>query len=147
MDNNLLTLFCYDNAFEVEVASTKTVSTLKNLIVDENQAPAFRDVAAKDLILWCVSIPDNKQGTAITIGALDDKTELNNPRTRLSKLFPESPEDNTYILVRRPPPARSPPVSDYISQKRPTADELDLPANKKIRITEGWRRYTASDGK
>ncbi|KAF9945300.1 hypothetical protein BGZ72_001496, partial [Mortierella alpina] len=24
---------------------------------------------------------------------------------------------------------------------------LDLPANKKIRITEGWRRYTASDGK
>jgi hypothetical protein len=25
--------------------------------------------------------------------------------------------------------------------------EPDLPANKKIRITEGWRRYTASDGK
>ncbi|KAK3805410.1 MAG: hypothetical protein J3R72DRAFT_120864 [Linnemannia gamsii] len=25
--------------------------------------------------------------------------------------------------------------------------ELDLPANKKIRITEGWRQYTASDGK
>ncbi|OAQ23043.1 hypothetical protein K457DRAFT_130858 [Linnemannia elongata AG-77] len=44
-------------------------------------------------------------------------------------------------------PARSPPVSDYISQKRPTTDEPDLPVNKKIRITEGWRQYTASDGK
>ncbi|KAF9537746.1 hypothetical protein EC957_007713 [Mortierella hygrophila] len=114
MTNNHLTLFCLidgeatSNAFEVEVASTKTVSTLKNLIVDGNQAPAFREVAAKDLILWRVSIPDNKQGSAITIDALDDKTELNNPRTRLSKLFPESPDDNTYILVQRPPQVHAP---------------------------------------
>ncbi|KAG0266989.1 hypothetical protein BGZ95_002954 [Linnemannia exigua] len=50
-------------------------------------------------------------------------------------------------MVQRPPPQARSPVSDYISQKRPTTDELDLPANKKIRITEGWRRYTASDGK
>ncbi|OAQ25894.1 hypothetical protein K457DRAFT_900363 [Linnemannia elongata AG-77] len=42
--------------------------------------------------------------------------------------------------------ARSPSVYDYISQKRPTSDELDLPANKKIRLTERWRRYTASGG-
>ncbi|KAG0041168.1 hypothetical protein BGZ90_010034, partial [Linnemannia elongata] len=28
--------------------------------------------------------------------------------TRLSKLFPESPDDNTYILVQRPPPVQVP---------------------------------------
>jgi len=105
MSDNLVTLFCLvegesvSNAFEIEVASTKTVSTLKNLIVDGNQAPAFKDVAAKDLILWRVSIPD---GSATTITALVDKTELDKPRTPLSKLFPENPDDNTYILVQRP---------------------------------------------
>lgn len=83
MTNDQLTLFCLidgepvSNAFEVEVASTKTVSTFKNLIVNGDQAPAFRDVAAKDLILWRVSIPDDCQGSPVTIDALDEQTELN----------------------------------------------------------------------
>ncbi|KAF9198642.1 hypothetical protein BGZ59_004467, partial [Podila verticillata] len=108
MTDNNVTLFCLiegesvSTAFEVEVASAKTISTLKNLIVDGNQAPAFRDFAAKDLVLWRASIPDDKQGSAITVDALDDKTELNNPRAKLSKLFPESPDDNTYIIVQWP---------------------------------------------
>ncbi|KAF9397577.1 hypothetical protein BGZ94_006257, partial [Podila epigama] len=41
----------------------------------------------------------------------------------------------------------SPRASELISHKRYPADELDLPINKKIRITEGWQQYTASDGK
>lgn len=72
MTDNNLTFFCLikgesvSTAFEVEVASTKTVSALKNRTVDGNQAPAFRDVAEpKDLILWCVSIPNKKQGKAL----------------------------------------------------------------------------------
>ncbi|KAF9204639.1 hypothetical protein BGZ59_000944, partial [Podila verticillata] len=99
-DNNL-SLFCVVDgestsiAFPIKTSSADTVGDLKSLIVKGEQAPAFKDVAAKDLILWRASIPD---GSASTIDALDDKTELNNPRARLSKLFPESPDDNTYII-------------------------------------------------
>ncbi|KAK3823809.1 MAG: hypothetical protein J3R72DRAFT_528890 [Linnemannia gamsii] len=157
MADSLVNLFCLvdgetlSNAFPVEIESSKTIGTLKDLIKAKNP-DTFNGVDAKDLTLWRVSIPvsdedNNDLPILLNNVANKDKTELNNPRTRLSKLFPESPDDNTYILVQRPPPARSPPVSDYISQKRPTTDELDLPANKKIRITEGWRQYTASDGK
>ncbi|KAF9954138.1 hypothetical protein BGZ70_010649 [Mortierella alpina] len=115
MTEKNLTLFCIvegesvSHAFQLKnIASSDDVDDLKHLIVDGNQAPAFRDVAAKDLILWRISIPDNKQGSAITIDALDDKTELNDPRARLSKLFPESPDDHTYILVQRPSSVNAP---------------------------------------
>ncbi|KAG0092319.1 hypothetical protein BGZ92_010196 [Podila epicladia] len=151
MTNNRLTFFCLvdgeakSNAFSVKAAITDTVDDLKDAI-KVKQIPRFDDVAANELTLWCVSLLHNNLSSAIKVDALGDKIQLNNPRTRLSTLFPEPPDDNTYILVQRPQPARS-PVSDYISQKRPPADELDLPANKKVRITEGWRRYTASDGK
>ncbi|KAF8926889.1 hypothetical protein BGZ58_010828, partial [Dissophora ornata] len=61
MTDSLLTLFCLvdgeSTPFPVEIDSTKTIGGLKNLIVNGDQAPAFRDVAAKDLILWRVSIP------------------------------------------------------------------------------------------
>ncbi|KAF9278412.1 hypothetical protein BGZ88_000583 [Linnemannia elongata] len=152
MNNNPLTLFCLvdgeatSQAFPVEIESTKTTGNLKQRIKTE-KTPRFDDVASDELTLWRVSIPDNNLSSTVNVDALDGKTQLNNPRTQLSKLFPASPDANTYILVQRPQPARSPPASDYISQKRPTTDEPDLPVNKKIRITEGWRQYTASDGK
>ncbi|KAG0012691.1 hypothetical protein BGZ82_002455, partial [Podila clonocystis] len=90
------------NAFSIKIPSNDTVDDLKDLI-KAKQSPDFDDIVANKLTLWRVSISDDKQGSAITIDALDDKTELNNPRTRLSKLFPESPDDNTYIVVQRPP--------------------------------------------
>ncbi|KAG0333772.1 hypothetical protein BG004_000698 [Podila humilis] len=153
MTEENLTLFCIvegesvSHAFKLKnIPWSDDVDDLKDLI-KAKQSPDFDDIAASKLTLWRVSIPKVRQSSAITIDALDDKTELDEPRTSLSRVFSKPLDDSTYILVQRPPPAPSPPVSDYISQKRPTADELDLPANKKIRITEGWRRYTASDGK
>ncbi|KAF9127204.1 hypothetical protein BG015_004577 [Linnemannia schmuckeri] len=153
MTNKNLTLFCIvegesmSHAFKLKkIPLSDDVDDLKDAI-KAKKPNDFSDVDANKLTLWRVSIPKIKQSSPITIDALDDKTELDEPRTRLSQVFSKPLDDNTYILVQRPPPARSPPASDYISQKRPTADELDLPANKKIRITEGWRRYTASDGK
>ncbi|KAG0019239.1 hypothetical protein BGZ82_000211 [Podila clonocystis] len=110
MADNPLTLFCLvdgqtpSNAFPVEIESTKTVGHLKDLI-KAKKANNFQDVDADVLTIWHVSIPADNQASAITIDALDDKTELNNPRTRLSKLFPESPDDNTYIIVQRRPAA------------------------------------------
>ncbi|KAF9139415.1 hypothetical protein BGX30_007983 [Mortierella sp. GBA39] len=114
LTDNRLTLFCLvdgevtDNAFPVPTSSTTTVGELKDLI--KTKIPdTFNGVDAKDLTLWRVFIPDNNQNSAITLDALDDKTQLNNPRTRLSKPFPESPDNNTYILVQRPAPARPTP--------------------------------------
>ncbi|KAF9276720.1 hypothetical protein BGZ88_001564, partial [Linnemannia elongata] len=80
MDTKPLTLFCLvdgeatTNAFPVEIESTKTIGDLKELIKTE-KTNDFSDFDAEKLTL-----------------------------TRLSKLFPESSDDNMYILVQRPPP-------------------------------------------
>ncbi|KAK3827170.1 MAG: hypothetical protein JOS17DRAFT_791944 [Linnemannia elongata] len=58
--------------------------------------------------LPCGVFPDDNLSSSIKVDALGDKTQLNNPRTRLSKLFPESPDDNTYIIFQPPPPAHAP---------------------------------------
>lgn len=107
MTDSHLTLFCIveglplSRAFKIEVSASRTIAHLKDLIKTK-QAPAFDDITRDQLTLWHVSIPDDSQGSTITIHDLDDKTELNNPRTRLSKLFPESPDDNTYIIIQHP---------------------------------------------
>ncbi|KAK5808733.1 hypothetical protein F5H01DRAFT_324052 [Linnemannia elongata] len=113
MNNNPLTLFCLvdgeatTNAVPVEVEPTKTIGDFKKLIKTE-KTNDFSDIDADKLTLWCVSIPDDNLRSSIKADALGDKTQLNNPRTRLSKLFPESPDDNTYIFVQRPPPVQVP---------------------------------------
>ncbi|KAF9275534.1 translational activator of GCN4, partial [Mortierella antarctica] len=90
------------NAFSIKnMPLSDTVDELKKLIKTE-QNPDFDDVIANKLTLWRATIRTVKQGSAITIDALDDRTGLYNPRTRLSRLFPESPDDNTYIVVQRP---------------------------------------------
>ncbi|KAF9344218.1 hypothetical protein BGX26_004644 [Mortierella sp. AD094] len=111
--DNLLTLFCLvdgeslSNAFEVEVPSTKRVATLKDAI--KAKIPdTFNGVDAKDLSLWRVTIPENKQSATITIDGFEHKTGLDKPRTPLSELLRENPDDNTYIIVQRPPPVHAP---------------------------------------
>ncbi|KAF9322475.1 hypothetical protein BG006_002359 [Podila minutissima] len=133
MADNILTLFCLvdgeaiSKAFSVKIQSVDTVDDLKDLI-KAKKTNNLHDVDANELTLWNVSVPTAYQTRPFLIDTLD-KNKLDNPRARLSNLFPESPDENTYIIVQRPPP------------------ELDLPSNKKIRITEGWGQYTASDGK
>ncbi|KAG0247565.1 hypothetical protein BG011_001294, partial [Mortierella polycephala] len=104
-----LTLFCLvdgeptSNAFSVMVASGDTVDGLKELIKTK-KSPEFDGIATDNLILWLVVIPDDKHGSVITIDALDDKAVLDNPITRLSKLFADVlPEDTIHIIVQRPP--------------------------------------------
>ncbi|KAG0095046.1 hypothetical protein BGZ93_006400 [Podila epicladia] len=107
--DNRLRLYCLvggeptSNAFLVKASLADTICDLKILIINGDQATAFRDVAPKDLILWRVSIPNDNRRSAIKIDALGGKTELNNPRKRLSEEFRESLDDNTYIIVQRPP--------------------------------------------
>ncbi|KAF9185057.1 hypothetical protein BGZ50_003295 [Haplosporangium sp. Z 11] len=135
-----LTLFCLvdreptSRAFSVKIASDDTVDDLRKLIKTKNVVK-FKDQ---------VSIPDDNQGSTITIDALDDKTGLNNPRTRLSKLFSEDPDDNTYIMVQRPPQDMSPALCILMIDI--LAHLEFMPKNKRIRITEDWKPYKASNG-
>ncbi|KAF9965805.1 hypothetical protein BGZ73_001262 [Actinomortierella ambigua] len=116
MTTPTLTLFCLvdgeatSNAFPVEIEPSKSIGSLKKVIKSE-KTPRFDDIAADELTLWRVSIPVEDEETPILLdNVLEDKKKLSSPRMRLSTLFPKSPDDETYILVQRPPP---------------TADELD----------------------
>jgi hypothetical protein len=92
--------------FTLPMSSTETVGQLRKAI-HLSKPIWFKDLEAEDLTLWRVFIPDNIQDSAITRDALDDKTELNRPKTLLSLVFPKPPDDNTYILVDRPPPGNA----------------------------------------
>ncbi|KAG9062287.1 hypothetical protein KI688_006619 [Linnemannia hyalina] len=108
MTDNLLTLFCLVNGestpFPLEIDSTKTIGGLKNLIVNGNQALAFRDDAAKDLILWRVSIPVvPKERKEISLADIPSKEELDETDD-VSDVFEETPPKKTiHIIVQRPP--------------------------------------------
>jgi len=105
MATNTLTLFCLisgehaSRAFPVEVSSSKTVGALKDAITLK-KPNSFEHVNASDLMLWRATITTEEEN--FTLDDLDDKTKLGNPRICLSKLFPETPDDNTYIVVERP---------------------------------------------
>jgi len=103
-----LNLFCVvsgeltSNAFKVKIENNADVTDLKEAIKAKNPA-TFEHVDAKDLTLWRVSIPPSDDDELpIVLDTLNsDKTKLT-PRTRLSTLFPEGLDDNTYIIVERP---------------------------------------------
>ncbi|KAG9064936.1 hypothetical protein KI688_003198 [Linnemannia hyalina] len=131
MSNNLLNLFCLvdgeatTNAFPVEIESTKTIGNLKE-VIRTKKPNEFRGVDPDKLTLWRVSIPvvaANKHNPIVR-NEVESSTELD-PTDDVSDVFPQAPPKKTiHIIVQRPPPAQS-PVSDYISQKRPTADGKD----------------------
>ncbi|KAG0250236.1 hypothetical protein BG011_008558, partial [Mortierella polycephala] len=110
MATNTLTLFCLisgersSNAFEIRIETNANINHLKKLIKTEKPI-AFEHIDASDLALWRATIPideNAEEERIITLDGLDDKTKLGNPRTCLSKLFPVTPDDTTYIVVERP---------------------------------------------
>jgi hypothetical protein len=106
-DRNL-TLFCLvdgeatSNAFSIKTPSNNTVDDLKNLI-KTRKSPEFDDVAADKLKLWRVSIPiTDEDEVPIVLNSFDEKKKLG-PATRLSRVFPEDPPEETiHIIVQRP---------------------------------------------
>ncbi|KAG0357737.1 hypothetical protein BGX24_006147, partial [Mortierella sp. AD032] len=140
MTDNLLTLFCLVDGdsipFSVDINASKPVDHLKNLIVNGDQAPAFRDLAAKDLILWRVSIPvvPKKQRREISLADIPSKEELDE-MDDLSEVFEGTPPKKTiHIIVQRPPPAVQAPVparvvtapSDEIRPGSPVSGIMDV---------------------
>ncbi|KAG0357638.1 hypothetical protein BGZ54_000262 [Gamsiella multidivaricata] len=131
-----LTLFCLtdgepiSNAFPVSIPSMDAIGNLKDLI-KAKKTPKFDDLAADELTLWRVSVPvvATNIRNAVFLNEINSKTELS-PMDDVSGVFPNTLAKKTiHIIVQRP------------------SRELDLPSNKKIRITERWKQYTASDGK
>ncbi|KAI1290658.1 hypothetical protein EDD11_009120 [Mortierella claussenii] len=109
MTDTHINLFCLvdgltsSRAFPIKVSLADTVGDLRSLIKIE-KANDFNDIAANRLTLWLVSVPvvaANKH-KPIVLSEFETAIELDNPRTQLSALFPESPGDTTYIIVQRP---------------------------------------------
>ncbi|KAF9920028.1 hypothetical protein BGZ67_001615, partial [Mortierella alpina] len=107
MTDNLLTLFCLVDGdsmpFSVDIDASKTVDHLKKLIKTE-KTPRFDDVAADELTLWRVSIPDDDDNDLpVLLGSVPEKKKLK-ATTRLLKVFDtELPDDTIHIIVQRPP--------------------------------------------
>ncbi|KAG0351443.1 hypothetical protein BG005_009051 [Podila minutissima] len=135
-------LFCLldgestSNAFPVVIESSETVGELKERI-KAKKTSVFHDVDADHLTLWCVSIPDpddddNKNDVHIHVDNMPDKGRTKLKATHeLSDIFQEKPAKRTiHIIVKRPP------------------QKLELSFYKKARIrnTDDWKEYTASDG-
>ncbi|KAF9408340.1 hypothetical protein BGZ94_002347 [Podila epigama] len=91
-------------AFHVDIDPDLRVSHLKDDI-KYKKAPEFNTVAADKLMLWSTTVPDDKPGFVMTLESLEklkDTTKLDNPKTQLRTLFPDGPNDNTYIFVKLP---------------------------------------------
>ncbi|KAF9998054.1 hypothetical protein BGZ65_006408 [Modicella reniformis] len=109
---NILTLFCLvdgesaSSAFNVRLPPGRYVNDLKTAIKRE-KSPEFDDIAADKLTLWKVLIPYNsaKKNLKFYLGQLqaNEKEELDDPMTRLNKMFTEQPPDDTIsIIVEHP---------------------------------------------
>ncbi|KAI5986003.1 hypothetical protein EDC04DRAFT_2590003 [Pisolithus marmoratus] len=88
--------------FPIEISSIETVKALKKAIKNENPA-SFRDVDARDLALYKVSLPchddDSLKGAlgAYTISRLGQP--LRGPQ-KLSTIFmPPLPDDQLHLIV------------------------------------------------
>ncbi len=111
-----VTLFCLvdgeatSQAFSIDIEQTRTVEQLKKVIKTEIP-DTFKDVDAKDLTLWRVSISmtDNDDKPPILLDNFPDKDKMRlGPVMRLSKVFPEDfPEGSINIIVQRPSQSRS----------------------------------------
>ncbi|KAF8924452.1 hypothetical protein BGZ47_004014, partial [Haplosporangium gracile] len=79
------------------------VDDLKSLIKTK-KAPRFDDVAAAELSLWRVSVPDDDADDQ----PVSEKKQLK-ATTKLFKVFDTvAPEDTIHIIVQCPPPVHAP---------------------------------------
>ncbi|KAF9423740.1 hypothetical protein BGZ76_003620 [Entomortierella beljakovae] len=99
-------LFCIidgnSTPFSVYFKPDDTIDNLKKAIKKE-KAIEFAEIDADKLTLWLVNleIQDDDEESPIQLEALPDAKKLR-PITRVSKIFPEVPEDTIHILVQKP---------------------------------------------
>jgi hypothetical protein len=89
----------HSHVFPVKIADTKTVSSLKEVIKDNNMH-IFQWFNTKHLLLWRVSIPiDDALGENVNNAKLTDKGSFS-PVDRLSKVFSNVPEEGYLHIIR-----------------------------------------------
>ena len=100
----------YENAFAVEIDTTKLVSFFKDAIKEKN-TQAFANVDAKDIKLWKVDISLEEENeklelvnTKINVNIKEDLGgEELPPLSKISKHFTSQPTDeHIHIIVQRP---------------------------------------------
>jgi len=88
----------FANAFEVDIEKSNTICKLKD-IIKRNNAQTFAKINAKDIRLWKVKIPDNREDQLNNL-SLQDKDELLATR-KISKYFPSPPpEEHVHVIVK-----------------------------------------------
>ncbi|CAG8784971.1 11539_t:CDS:1, partial [Dentiscutata erythropus] len=88
------------NAFEVDIEKNKTISKLKDAIKKKN-ARTFSNIDAKDIKLWKVEIPDNRNDQLNNF-SFHDQDELLAMK-KISKYFPFTlPEEHVHVIVKLP---------------------------------------------
>jgi hypothetical protein len=93
------------HTFPVKIEATESVEALKEAIWTK-KTNEF-NIDANKLIIWKVSFPDDENLQQELDKFEPDKGELlRRPATRLSKVFPNRPEDeHLHILIQHPPSA------------------------------------------
>ncbi|KAG0197016.1 hypothetical protein BGX28_009479, partial [Mortierella sp. GBA30] len=93
-------------SFPVNIKPTRTVGHLKDAIKTA-LSPQFDDIAAKDLILWSVSIPDDDDDdeNPVVLENIITKDQKKLKATReLSDVWKDKPPKGTiHVIIQRPP--------------------------------------------
>ncbi|KAK3807515.1 MAG: hypothetical protein JOS17DRAFT_571093 [Linnemannia elongata] len=100
------------NAFSIKASSALIVDELKNLIKTA-LSPQFDDIAAKDLTLWRVTIPDDDDDDLpVLLDSVPEKKKLK-ATTKLFKVFnTDLPDDTIHLILQSPLVAPSGNIDD-----------------------------------
>ncbi|KAG0248748.1 hypothetical protein BGZ95_007872, partial [Linnemannia exigua] len=127
MTDNHICLFCLvdgeSTSFPVGIEPTTTIGDPKDAI-KAKKTNDFSDVDVDKLKLWLVSIPDDDDNEpSVLLDNLLAKKKLSTTNKLFMVFDADLPEGTIHVIVQRPPPG-----------------------NKKIRIEEDCKHFTASDG-
>jgi hypothetical protein len=106
LDPPILELYCLirgddaNHIFPVEIASSKSVGALKEIVREKNKF-SLEHMDAKTLTLWKVSIPIDGSFEENVKAEQDEETL--SPAQRLSRVFSHPPQDGyLHIIVQSP---------------------------------------------
>ncbi|KAF9123573.1 hypothetical protein BGW39_008872 [Mortierella sp. 14UC] len=143
-----LTIFCLEDgnplqrAFSIEIAAEDFVADIKDLIKAECTI-TLKNIAANNLVLWRVSIPDTEDyngDRTISLSDIPDKEKKKlRPTTCLLKVFPDgSPEDTVHVVYQRPLPVVLPLLHPRVAALRgyssSSSSKEPRPSSKKPRV-------------
>jgi len=88
-----------EKAFAVDIEKSKTVSHLRELIWEKTQE-TFRNLDAKDLTLWAVSVPIGDGTVQVDLAQVEKRRLL--PARKISRAFAEVTDDCVHVVIEPP---------------------------------------------